>query len=587
MSNLPEQSARSSLIAQNVELADISRDSRSEAIAPSPNLTPADLELEKLSPQLELLPEHPPYYYLQRLCQHPALHSGNLTEAARIITQAATHILNIERASLWLYKEFDALALIDQYDRTLDTHYEGTLLKPEEHVLYFETLASRIGLVVEDISQPPPAVSYLAQTGLIYQRSGAFLELPIRCRGIVVGVLWCEHSQIRRWTAVESTNALSIALLVANAISTQQYEALTEKLSHQHQQLRRETIEREQADQAWQESQRFIQSIIDASTNILYIDSFADGSNFYINRWIKNVLGYEPDEIQQMGARYLEQLVHADQKELMVEERQRLAAIEDGEVVENEYRLRHHQGHWRWLLCRETAFKRDRDGRPTQIFGTATDITKRKNAEVALEEFNQQLRQLARMDGLTQVANRRSFDEYIKQAWENIGAGRASLSLILCDIDYFKRFNDTYGHQAGDICLKKVARAIKQTVQRSADFVARYGGEEFAVVLPNTSAVGAEQVADEIRRAIRSLEITHSKSEVSDRVTLSLGIASISSSKNAHLDMLIAAADQGLYSAKYEGRDRYCTREIEYPQPSISQKLHEDECRSRFGQSGH
>ncbi|MGB3790246.1 MAG: diguanylate cyclase [Phormidesmis sp.] len=557
----------------------------SEAFTPLPHSAPPDSSVEKpsLDSDIALLPGHPSQYYLQHLCQHPALHSGNLTESASLITQAATHVLNIDRASLWLYNAPDTFALINRYDRTLNTHYEGTLLKPGEHVPYFETLASRTGLRVEDVSQPPPAVHYLTQIGLTYQCSGAFLELPIRCGGIVVGVLWCEHSQIHRWTAIENANALSISLFVATAVSAQQYKTLTEKLNHQHQQLRRETIEREQADQAWQESQRFIQSIIDASTNILYIDSFADGSSFYINRWIKNVLGYEPEEMQQLGNSYLEQLVHDDQRDLMVKERQRLAAIEDGEVVENEYRFRHCQGNWRWLLCRETVFKRDRHGQPTQIFGTATDITKRKNAEVALEDFNQELKRLARMDGLTQVANRRSFDEYIERAWKNVGSGRASLSLILCDIDYFKNFNDTYGHQAGDICLKKVAKAIEKTVQRSTDFVARYGGEEFAVVLPNTNATGAERVADEIRQAIRLLKIEHSESEVSDRITLSLGIASISSSNNAHPDMLIAAADQGLYSAKYGGRDRFCISEIEYPQPSIPPKSHEDECRSRLG----
>ena len=573
MSTLSGHSASSSLTAQNVELTNISQENfLSEAPTPLPGLAQTGPGTEKLSSNSALLPGHPPQYYLQRLYQHPALDSGNLSEAARIITQAATHILDVDRASLWLYSAPDAFNLLGRYDRVLDAHCEGALLKPEDYPSYFETLASRTGLLVEDNSQPTPAVSPLVRAGLTYG-SGAFLELPVRCRGVAVGALWYEHSQIHQWTTLEQTNALSIALLAAVAIGTQQHETLTGTLNRQHQQLRRETIEREQAEQAWQESQRFIQSIIDASTNILYVDSFADGGNFYVNRWIKNVLGYEPEEILQLGAYYLEQLVHADDQGLMTAERQKLAALKDGEVIENEYRFRHRQGHWRWLLCRETVFKRDHDGRPTQIFGTATDITKRKRAEVALREFNQELKRLARMDGLTQVANRRSFDEYIEQAWQNIGTGYTSLSLILCDIDYFKSFNDTYGHQAGDVCLRKVAKAIEQAVKRSTDLVARYGGEEFAVVLPNTDAVGAEQIAEEIRQAITLLNISHSQSEVSDRITLSLGIASIDSSQNAHPDMLIAAADQGLYSAKYGGRDRFCTGEIECHQPSIAHEV--------------
>ena len=115
-------------------------------------------------------------------------------------------------------------------------------------------------------------------------------------------------------------------------------------------------------------------------------------------------------------------------------------------------------------------FQRDSEGQPTQVFGTATDITKHKHAEVALKEINQELSRLASMDGLTKVANRRSFDQYLEKEWENVGSGRSSLSLILCDIDYFKNYNDTYGHQAGDVCLRQVAQAIERAVKR------RYSG---------------------------------------------------------------------------------------------------------------
>ncbi len=564
MSVLSKRSVESGAITQNMELADTSQgDSSAEALISISKHKEKGLDGKELPSDVAFSPGYSSASYLQCLCQHPVLHSGNTAEAARVITKAATYILNIERASLWQYSTHTAFTLLCRYDRKLDTYYKGTVLQPKDHTPYFETIDSRAELIVEDISQPVPAVGHLTKAGLIYQYSGAFLELPIRCQGVVVGVFWCEHAEARRWTQLEKASALSIALAAATAIDTQQHKVLADALEHQHRQLRRETIEREQAELAWQESQRFIQGIIDASTNILYIDSFADGSNFYVNRWIENVLGYEPDEIQQLGARYLEQLVHAEDKVLMIEERQKLAATNDGEVVENEYRFRHRQGHWRWLLCRETVFQRDHEGEPAQIFGTATDITKHKRAEVALKEFNQELKRLARMDGLTQVANRRSFDEFLEQAWSDIGSGRSSLSLILCDIDYFKSFNDTYGHQAGDVCLKQVAGAIAQAVKRGADLVARYGGEEFAVVLPNTSIAGAEYVADQIRLAVRLLDIKHNQSEISDRITLSLGLASIGSTEDAQPDVLIAAADQGLYSAKHSGRDRACIGEID------------------------
>ncbi|MEL6158936.1 MAG: sensor domain-containing diguanylate cyclase [Cyanobacteria bacterium J06623_5] len=506
-----------------------------------------------------------PQQQLHRLSLHPAIHGGDLAAAAAVITQVLSEIMSLDRASFWLCGLEQHFNLVNRFEHALNLHSSGLTLSVAEYAPYFEGLDGRSGLRVEMANDLNLPVTCLAKKSLILHEPGSLLEAVIRCEGKVVGALWCERSVAHRWTALENATALSAALLAATAVSAQRQQSITSELTKHRYQLKRETIEREQAEQAWQESQRFIQGIIDASTNILYVDSFTDGSNFYINRWVKNVLGYDPYDVQKLGARYLEQLVHADDKPLMVAERRKLLAINDGEVVENEYRFRHRQGNWRWLLCRETVFQRDEEGNPTQIFGTATDITKHKHAEVALKEFNAELERLARMDGLTQVANRRSFDEYLAQEWENIGSGRSALSLILCDIDYFKSFNDTYGHQAGDVCLRQVAKAIEQAVKRSTDLVARYGGEEFAIVLPNTSLEGVKQVAKEIQREIKALNIPHSQSEVSNCITLSLGIASMSTKENTHPDMLVACADQGLYQAKYDGRNRFCMGEIECP----------------------
>lgn len=500
---------------------------------------------------------------LQSLCQNASLYSGNLETAANIITEVTTSILEVDRASLWFYEAEEYLQLLSRYDSSAQAHQNGLKLAIADYTAYLQTSQTRSSLLVENSTLENSFTQKLAQANILLP--GAFLEIPIRTQGQLIGFLWCEQTNARRWTAIEQTSALSISFLAATAFDSQQRLSLTDTLNHHRRQLKRETIEREQAEQAWQESQRFIQGIVDASTNVLYVDSFADGSNFYISRWIQNVLGYTPSEIQKLGENYLEQLVHTEERALMGSERKKLLAINDGEVVENEYRFRHRQGNWRWLLCRETVFQRDKEGQPTQVFGTATDITKRKHAEVALQEFNAELERLARMDGLTQVANRRSFDEYLKQEWENVGSGRSSLSLILCDIDYFKSFNDTYGHQAGDICLRKVAKAIERAVKRSTDLVARYGGEEFAIILPNTNEVGVQQVAVEIQREIEELGIPHSQSIVSEYITLSLGVASINSTRNTHPDMLVATADQGLYQAKYKGRNRFCQGQIEYP----------------------
>jgi diguanylate cyclase (GGDEF)-like protein len=171
-------------------------------------------------------------------------------------------------------------------------------------------------------------------------------------------------------------------------------------------------------------------------------------------------------------------------------------------------------------------------------------------------ELYQQVQRLASSDGLTQIANRRRFDEYLDQEWQRMAREGAPLSLILCDIDFFKTYNDTYGHQAGDNCLQQVAQAISFAVKRPADLVARYGGEEFAVILPHTDAQGAAQIAEKIRSQVQVLQIAHAGSQVSQYITLSLGVASTVLFHESSPAVLIAAADKSLYQAKAEGRDR-------------------------------
>lgn len=169
---------------------------------------------------------------------------------------------------------------------------------------------------------------------------------------------------------------------------------------------------------------------------------------------------------------------------------------------------------------------------------------------------NQQLQQLAALDGLTQVANRRRFDEYLNNEWQRLGREGEALSLILCDVDCFKAYNDTYGHLAGDFCLQQVASAIRKATRRSAELVARYGGEEFAVVLPNTPPEVAAYVAEEIQSRVRALKMEHAKSLVSQYITVSIGVSSTVPSQQCSPEMLIAVADKALYQAKAQGRDR-------------------------------
>lgn len=174
-----------------------------------------------------------------------------------------------------------------------------------------------------------------------------------------------------------------------------------------------------------------------------------------------------------------------------------------------------------------------------------------------LDAANQELRRLSSSDGLTGIANRRFFDEYIVREWRRVRRGKGTVSLIMCDVDHFKRYNDTYGHQAGDDCLRGVAGAISSAMDRAADVVARYGGEEFVVVLPDTPAGGAMVVAEKIRHAVHQINMPHAASPFA-RVTLSIGLAALSPEADNPPQALIGRADKALYRAKHEGRDRVC-----------------------------
>jgi diguanylate cyclase (GGDEF)-like protein len=169
--------------------------------------------------------------------------------------------------------------------------------------------------------------------------------------------------------------------------------------------------------------------------------------------------------------------------------------------------------------------------------------------------YSRQLQHLAFVDGLTQVANRRYFDDYLSEKWWQSTQEKKYLSLILCDVDYFKVYNDTYGHQAGDKCLQLVAKAIGEAI-RKTDLAARYGGEEFVVILPNTDRETALKIAQRISDRVRALQIPHSNSQAKPYVTLSCGLASIIPDLTKAPVELIEKADSALYAAKKEGRDR-------------------------------
>jgi len=201
-------------------------------------------------------------------------------------------------------------------------------------------------------------------------------------------------------------------------------------------------------------------------------------------------------------------------------------------------RIRYHSQAYISLLERDEAFRALEESR------------------AKLAEANRTLQRLSSLDGLTGIANRRSFDETLQKEWNRAMRNEKYIGLIMLDIDFFKLYNDHYGHQGGDDCLKKVAKGLDSAIHRETDFLARYGGEEFSAILPDTDLNGSAKVAEEMRQAIKALRLEHAKSKVTDIVSISIGVAAVIPQKGTDPDILIAAADQALYKAKEDGRDR-------------------------------
>ncbi|MGM3307677.1 diguanylate cyclase domain-containing protein [Anabaena sp. WFMT] len=190
------------------------------------------------------------------------------------------------------------------------------------------------------------------------------------------------------------------------------------------------------------------------------------------------------------------------------------------------------------------------------------EIKERERVEEALLAVNQQLQLFALLDGLTGVANRRKFDEYLNLEWQRLARENLPLSLLLCDVDFFKNYNDTYGHLTGDYCLQQIAKALKLAVKRPTDLVARYGGEEFAVILSNTDFQGAISVAEDIRQKVYNLKIPHAQSRVDKFVTVSIGVTTIFPNIKTIPNTLIEIVDKALYTAKAQGRNRIIAKSI-------------------------
>lgn len=340
---------------------------------------------------------------------------------------------------------------------------------------------------------------------------------------------------------------------------------------------------RKAGEVALREKQELIESIALTSPTVFYIFDLSCRRIVYANRELPTMLGYTEEQVATMGSDPLPAVMHPEDLDILFNRYENCSNLRDGEVLESEFRCLSAFGELRWLSARDVVFRRDADGNVSQILVNVVDTTDRKvlHEQVenqvleiqdtnlaleiqtnALEEANAQLEALAFTDGLTSIANHRSFQEELAKNFEIAKKRKRRLALMLVDVDHFKQYNDTYGHPSGDIVLKRVASVIRDACPQGC-LPARYGGEEFAVLCPGFSGNEVLMLAESIRDAIESTPWPERS------VTVSIGAVNLSSDI-ATPSELVTASDNALYSSKASGRNCVTFYDLENRQKMAS-----------------
>ena len=334
------------------------------------------------------------------------------------------------------------------------------------------------------------------------------------------------------------------------------------------------------AHQASEELQNRLRLLMDHSSDVIILTDL-DGRRLYVSPAVREVVGIEPEEFLRRTWR---DYVHALDHDTIG------AQLEEAQLKRSSrtlvFRANHGAGNMVWIEAhmkhfRDRAFdlmQVEKDSGLTRNCGpqgdegfvvTLRDISARRRAELELESANAELASLIRKDSLTGLANRRRFDEVLQEAWARALAGGWPIAVLMIDVDHFKQFNDCYGHQRGDLCLRDVAGAIVSGLFHPDDVAARYGGEEFAVILPKTSTDNAALVAERIRRAVQDLKRPHMATQLGT-LTVSVGVAAAHPVTHGDPLAVVRAADQALYTSKDEGRNRTTLLDVTWPERTVS-----------------
>ena len=296
--------------------------------------------------------------------------------------------------------------------------------------------------------------------------------------------------------------------------------------------------------------------VTENSRDVIILADF-NGKRSYVSASASTWGGWRREELMRMTSL---ELVHPEDRGKAEALVRHLRAGSDGGLLE--CRAKNKKGEYVWVEANLRPVRDPLSGAPVGILNMVRDISKRKKAEQELMKANAALQALAVTDAMTHLANRRQFDKVLSDEWRRGLREHAPLSLLLLDADWFKSYNDTYGHPRGDSCLKQIAEATQDVVSRPGDLVARIGGEEFAVILPNTPEEGAREVADQICAAVRHRNLPHNTNPLGI-VTISIGCATVVPRLGQHATVLMQRADEALYAAKNAGRNKVCSADAD------------------------
>jgi diguanylate cyclase (GGDEF)-like protein/PAS domain S-box-containing protein len=308
--------------------------------------------------------------------------------------------------------------------------------------------------------------------------------------------------------------------------------------------------ERRLIEQTARKSEQLYRLLAENSRDIIVLTDL-DHRREYVSPAVEWILGWRPQEL--IGETYQQSIVHPDDIPAVTA---MLEVLKSGGSAKTlTYRCRKKDGSYLWMEANISLYCDRLNGEPIGYVNVVRNVSERKAAEEKLQDAYLALEALASVDALTGVANRRQFDHVLDHEWRRATRTESPLSLLLLDVDHFKLYNDIYGHLRGDSCLRQIAEAALDVIQRPGDTVARFGGEEFAVILADTDRNAALELAERIRQTVERRCLEH-RGNPPGRITVSIGCATLIPQRGSHADSLIEVADQALYEAKRGGRNR-------------------------------